>query len=356
MKNLFGPVGLLLVALWLLAACAGSSSGNPPPAPPATDSQPAGGSTTTAPAADESPSILPADFDLEGHRGARGLRPENTLPAFETALDLGVTTLELDLHLSADGALVIWHDDFVTPEKCRLDATGDNPPPDPDDPAVTETELRISHLTLDQLKQYRCDRNPDPQKFPDQDNSGTALAGDAYRLTTLGEFFDFVDRYAASEEKSEEQRNQAAQVQFNVETKRKQDPDVIGDDFDGVNPGPFEIAIVTMIEERGLVDRTIIQSFDHRSLWAAHTLNPAIRLAALTSKRPPDLDEYAAKGAAIWSPRYKDVTPDRVQKAHDLGLLVIPWTVDDLDTAQKLIDLGVDGLITDRPDLFLTEQ
>jgi glycerophosphoryl diester phosphodiesterase len=334
-----------------LAACAAPQS-EPPPA----TTQPASEATAPTPAAEEALSILPADFDLEGHRGARGLQPENTLPAFETALDLGVDTLELDLHLSADGALVIWHDDFVTPEKCRLDASGDNPPPDPDDPAVTETDLRISHLTLEQLKQYRCDRNPDPQKFPDQNNGGTPLAGDDYRLATLDELFDFVDRYAASEEKGEAQRNQAARVQFNVETKRKQDPDAIGDDFDGVTPGAFEIAIVALIEERGLVDRTIIQSFDHRSLWAAHTLNEDIRLAALTSKRPPDLDEYAAKGAAIWSPRYKDVTPDRVQKAHDLGLLVIPWTVDDLNTAQTLIDLGVDGLITDRPDLFLSDQ
>lgn len=299
-------------------------------------------------------SALPAGFDLEGHRGARGLKPENTLPAFETALDLGVTTLELDLHFTKDEIVVIWHDDWIAPDKCSLDTDDPNPPPDPDNPDVNQEDLRISHLTLSELKQYRCDRNPDPSRFPEQENSGTELAGENYRLLTLAELFDFVELYSASDSKDEAQRESANQVQFNIETKRKpDDPDAIGDDFNGVNPGAFEIAIVDLVEERNLVDRIVVQSFDHRSLWATHTLNNVLRLATLTYNQPPDVAEYVANGAVIWSPHYNDVTPARLQSVHNAGLLVIPWTVDDLDTAQMLIDLGVDGLITDRPDLFL---
>ncbi|NIS31376.1 MAG: hypothetical protein GWO04_16165, partial [Actinobacteria bacterium] len=93
---------------------------------------------------------------IQGHRGARGLRPENTLPAFETALDLGVGTLELDLHLSVDGVVVVWHDPVIDPAKCGA-VTGSQPaPPDPDDPDTTEDELRVSALAIDELRGYRC--------------------------------------------------------------------------------------------------------------------------------------------------------------------------------------------------------
>ena len=331
-----------LVLLALLAACSGSAN-------------PSGekGATSAAPSSETSAFALPPGLDVEGHRGARGLKPENTLPAFETALDLGVTTLELDLHYSADDQLVIWHDDRVVPEKCRLDPQAAPPlPPDPDGKTPPE-QLMIRKLTVEQLAKYRCDRNPDPKKFPEQDNGPTALAGDTYRIITLGELFDFVEGYASSPEKSPAQQEQARKVQFNVETKRKRDrPDVIGDGFDGENPGPFEQALVALVTERGLTERVIVQSFDHRSLWAIRKIAPELRLAALTS-RSADPPSYAEKGAVIWSPRYTTLTPRLVNEAHDAGLLVIPWTVNDLAEVQQLIDMGVDGIITDRPDLLL---
>ena len=298
---------------------------------------------------------LPAGFDVEGHRGARGLAPENTLPAFETALDLGVTTLELDLHLSADGELVIWHDDAVPAEKCRLDPMAAAPvPPDPDDAATPAEALMIRRLTMDQLRRYICDRNPDPGQFPAQRPVATDLAGANYRMATLDELFDFVARYTAADGKTSAQRAQAAQVQFNVETKRKPDnPAAIGDDFDGENPGEFERTLVALIEEYGLQDRVIVQSFDHRSLQAVARLNPTLQLAALTAGGRA-VEAYAALGATIWSPRARDLTPDLLDRAHTAGLRVLPWTVNDPDDMRRFIDLGVDGIITDRPDLLLT--
>lgn len=308
--------------------------------------------STPPPTAETTAKTDSRPFDIQGHRGARGLRPENTLPGFETALDLGVTTLELDLHLSADDRLIVWHDDAVPAEKCRLDPLPSGPAaPDPDDPATPPAALMIRRLTAAQLHQYVCDRNPDPQAFPDQESVATSLAGDDYRIITLGDLLDFVARYAEAPGKSESQRANAGRVQFNMETKRKPDrPDAIGDDFDGQHPGLFEQALVALLQERGLVERTVLQSFDHRSLWAAHTLEPNLRLAALTT-RPLDVTALAAQGASILSPRASIVTPTLIEQAHAAGLLVIPWTVNRPEQMRQLMDMGVDGIISDRPDL-----
>jgi len=292
-----------------------------------------------------------SSFDVEGHRGARGLRPENTLPAFEVALDLGVSTLELDLHFSADGEVIVWHDPIVDPAKCRLDPeTSELPDPDTADGA----ELAIRNLTADQLGRYICDRNPDVGRYPDQRADPGDLAGSAYQIVTLGELFEFVESYTSSEEKSSEQRENASAVQFNIETKRvPSDPATIGDGFDGATPGQFELAILNEIQQSQVAERVIIQSFDHRSLQAIHTVNDEIPLAALTRDPVGDFGAFADWGATIWSPRASTVTAASVDAAHQAGLLVVPWTVNDREDMESLIELGVDGIITDRPDLLL---
>jgi glycerophosphoryl diester phosphodiesterase len=205
------------------------------------------------------------------------------------------------------------------------------------------------------LQAYRCDRNPEPDIFPDQNPDSTALAGDDYRIVSLGELFDFVDSYSRSESKSAVQRENAGLVQFNVETKRvPSEPELINDGFDGVKPGPFEMTILELVEERSLTGRVIIQSFDYRSLWAIRSINKDIRLAALIwsdlSAEPADL---AAKGANIWSPGARTVTPALLDQAHEVGMAVIPWTVNKPEEMRRLIEMGVDGLISDRPDLLI---
>lgn len=289
---------------------------------------------------------LTDDFDIQGHRGARGLKPENTLPAFEIALDLGVDTLELDLHLSGDGEVVIWHDAALGSDKCRFSDSYDG------EERFPSAGVPIARSSSDQFRDYSCDLNPDSGRFDEQKNGGTTLAGADYRPITLIELFEFVSAYQLSSEKSEEQRAGAARVEYNIETKRNPDrPAVIGDDFDGVNPGAFELAVLAIVEDAGLTDRVVIQSFDHRSLWAIRSVNSDIRLAALTSRDPSDLSELAARGADIWSPTYKVLNPRLVELAHQEGLLVIPWTVNRLDDMNDLVAMGVDGLITDRPDI-----
>jgi glycerophosphoryl diester phosphodiesterase len=297
---------------------------------------------------------LPENFDVQGHRGARGLKPENTLPAFETALDLGVTTLELDMHFTSDGVVVIWHDDRIESDKCGLNPESDIEAPNPDGFIFQGDRLLISQLTWEQIQAYRCDRNPDESQFPEQDNSPTALAGDDYHILSLNEVFAFVAEYAESELKTEEQRENARRVLFNIETKRKVDnPRAIDDDFDGENVGAFELAVLDIIAEYELEERVVIQSFDHRSLWAIRSVDDSITLAALTTRRLPNLADLAAQGADIWSPNYQDLSIELVQEAHDLDLKVIPWTVNDVPTILQLITWGVDGIITDRPDIIL---
>lgn len=309
----------------------------------------------SSPTADQSGDMVVyplANFDVQGHRGARGLKPENTLPAFETALDFNVDTLEIDLHLTADDVVVVWHDAVVTPDKCRLDPSLAEPTaPDPD--AAPERERLIRQLTFAQLQEYRCDLNPDPDAFPDQNSEPTALAGDDFRIVSLDQLLVFVETYATSTEKLPSLRQNAAVVRFNLETKRNpRNPESIDDNFDGELPSTFERAIVEQIEAHGVGNRVTIQSFDHRSLWAIRQIAPQVRLSALVTEMPV-VSDLAAQGSTILSPRANLVTPALLAQAHAHGIKVIPWTVNDPDEMQRLIAMGVDGLITDRPDLLL---
>lgn len=277
------------------------------------------------------------DYDLQGHRGARGLRPENTLPSFEVALDLMVNTLEFDLHLSADDRVIVWHDPLIDSDKCTTNSPN----------------RRVRKMTAAELSQLRCAQNPDTGRFADQQAEPGAVSNDGYAIVSLAEVFDFVVAYAASPSKSDAQRANAASVRFNIETKRKvDDPAAIGDGFDGQSVGVFEAAIIDDIDAAGVRDRVTVQSFDHRSLWAIHADHSDISLAALTRRNDiPDFVDLADNGATIWSPDYRSVNASSLAAAHSAGLLVVPWTINDADDMVDLLALGVDGIITDRPDL-----
>ena len=339
------PGGLVLAGALLLGACSGASEDD--------------SGTTVDSVSETAISIeagrpdLPAGFDVQGHRGARGLKPENTLPSFETALDLGVSTLELDLHFSADGHIVVWHDPVIDSKKCGLKSGAPAHIPDPDNPGVTEDALAVRALTTDDLRWFDCSRNPDQGAFPDQDPEPTPLAGDDFGIVTLDVLIDFVERYAAAPSKTDLQRQNALVVAYNVETKRGfGDPSAIDDGFDGTNPGPFELRLLEAIEDRHIRDRVVVQSFVRESLEAIHRVDPGIRLAALTIG-DADPGDYAKLGASVWSPKASTISEDRVNEASEAGLVVIPWTVNSLDVLEALIAAGVDGVITDRPDLIL---
>ncbi len=324
-----------------------------------------------APVAQE-PAATPlraVELKIHGHRGARGLAPENTLPSFEAALDLEVDVLEIDLQFTRDRKLAVWHDPYITATLCRVkgplvfDPVAfaqtdpalvppqplDGPVVDPDVMPPLHPAMAVANQRADQLRKLRCDRNPNVAEFPDQKRSDD---GD-YGIVELGELLDFVKTYATNPAKTESQRANARRMEFNIETKRdKAYPTFIADRFDGVKPGLFEMTLHEMLERHGVSARTIVQSFDHRSLWAMKTLNPTVRLSALHREGDEaDFTALALAGAHIWSPKYLVLTPELVKTVRGEGLMVIPYTVNDPEHAKTLIGFGVDGLITDRPDL-----
>lgn len=347
----YQPTALLAVLVFA-ASCGGGSQGasesSASPATSATTTTVTAATTTSSPPSSETTAAQPEQpdpLDVQGHRGARGLKPENTLPAFEVALDAGVNTLELDLHFTMDGQVVVWHDPIVPTDKCEI----------ADSAEVASLGSAIATLSRDELGAFRCAKNPDSGRFPDQTASPTPIAGDNYSIVTLGELFDFVAAYAESELKTAAQRQGAEAVEFNVETKRLPDrPVTINDGFDGETPGPFELAILETVVAKELQDRVTIQSFDHRSLRAIRALDESIQLAALTRRNEP-FDAEFADFAQIWSPDYRSLSAAGLNEAQDAGMLVIPWTVNETSDMNRLIDLGVDGLITDRPDLLIQE-
>ena len=282
-------------------------------------------------------------FDLQGHRGARGLRPENTLPAFAAALELGVSTLELDVGVTADGAVVVTHDRAVSPLKCR-----DTAPAWVRDPAFPYVGKPVRALTLAQLKtldlarRYPVDTAADTFMRTQRSVPGT-------RIATLAEVFELAEHYSAGD------------VRFNIETKV--DPRHPGETLE---PEPFAERVLEAVEGHGMTGRTTLQSFDWRTLLFARQELPDLGRVALAERRtlrPPwlaglDLDKFdgdiaaaaGAIGACALSPDRAFFDCAMLASARWRGLTVVPWTVNDPADMRRLVDLGVDGCITDYPD------
>lgn len=283
-------------------------------------------------------------FDLQAHRGGRGMAPENTLAAFSQAMALGVDTLELDVNLTADDVVVISHDTALNAEHTR-DAQGAwlaaNGPP-------------IRSLTLAQLQTYDVGRLNPATKYGQQ--FARQVPRDGERIPTLAALFEQVRAMPASP------------VRFNIETKL--DPAKPGD---SASPEAMVRALLAEIDRAGMASRVTVQSFDWRTLAWVGQLAPQLPRAYLTSPRTvrdsrwtagidgstfasvPLLVKAAAgpsRAPVTWSPSFNDVTPAVVKEAHALGLTVLPWTVNQRADMARLIDAGVDGLITDDPDVL----
>lgn len=269
--------------------------------------------------------LAAAAFDLQGHRGARGLAPENTLPAFGRALETGVSTLELDIGITADGQVVVVHDPALNPAIAR-DASGQWIP-GPRGP-------RIRDLTLAELKAYDVGRlRPDS---PYARTFALQQPVDGTRIPTLAEVVALV------------RQRQAAHVRFNIETKLfPQAPE------DTVPVEAMVDALLRAVRELGIRDRVSIQSFDWRSLALVQQKDPGLPTVYLTS-RVPAIEEVPQRvrdaGGRTWSPRFDTLTPTLLREARTLGLAVVPWTVNETSDMERMLDWGVDGLITDYPD------
>src|SRR5690348_2638581 len=263
-------------------------------------------------------------FDLQGHRGARGLRPENTLPAFAKALEIGVDTLELDTNVTRDGVVVVMHDRRLNPDVAR----------GPDGAWVSPPGPAIHQLTYAELSRYDVGRlkpgTAYAKVFPDQ------VAVDGTAAPRLSDVFALV------------RREGDRRVRFNIETKTSpKAPDE--------SPPPEEFArrLVDEIRAAGMQRRSSIESFDWRTLAVVQRIAPEIPTVYLSYKMEgPVALKVKEAGGAIWSPFYKDVDEAKVREAHALGVAVVVWTVDDPADMKRWVEMGVDGLITDRPDIF----
>jgi glycerophosphoryl diester phosphodiesterase len=296
-------------------------------------------------------------FDLQGHRGARGLKPENTLPGFEVACDLGVTSVETDVHLTNDHVPVLFHDSQITDRLCRLL------------PGVVQPNLSkgigVVLLNLAHMRGCRADKNPYPEFFADQDNTVTPVAAlfaaqrhmDPYTPPTLAELFAFCDAYTGpmgkQAGKTEAQRERARRMRFDLELKRVPfRPAIMGDGFDGQGPALLERVVVEVVQEAGALERTSIRSFDHRCVTALRQLEPQLQTAILVARTAPvaptDLAHRA--GAGTYCPDVEFLDETQVRQLQTAGVRVIPWTVNHPDDWQRLLDWGVDGITTDYPD------
>jgi len=288
-----------------------------------------------------------AAFDLQGHRGARGLAPENTLEGFALALSIGVSTLEFDLGVTKDGVVVVHHDLYLNPDTTRSR----------DGAFLSQRGPALHALSLDELQRYDVGRlkpgTPYATTFSRQRTT------DGARIPTLADVFGLAKRAKADH------------VRFNIETKMS--PAARADTAD---PESFAAAVLHVVQEAGMARRVSVQSFDWRTLMAFKRLAPEIPRVCLTVERGAnnniqrgragpspwtaglDVDDFGGSTPRLvkaaectgWSPNYLDLTNDALKEAKALSLTVIPWTVNEPADMDRLIAAGVDGLITDYPD------
>lgn len=299
-----------------------------------------------------------SDFDLQAHRGGIGLTTESTPEAFAKALQLGVSTLELDTQVTADNAVVVTHDRQISASKCR-----DTAPVTADDPQFPYVGRYVTDLTLAQVQSVDCGVRA-PDAHPDQEVVQGA------HIIELAEVFEVVRAHGADD------------VMLNIETKVE-----AGAPRETAPRGRFVRAVAREITRSGMADQVTVQSFDWGALRTMHTIAPELPLVALSNG---DFEEVGQPGRSRWlggldvddfggdwvaaaasidgvtavspvqgnpqdgtigDPEFVPyVDADTVRRAHERGLRVIPWTVDDPATMGYLIDLGVDGMITDYPD------
>jgi glycerophosphoryl diester phosphodiesterase len=293
------------------------------------------------------PSGSARTLDIEAHRGGRALRPENTLQSFANALSMGVDTLELDMGVTKDGVIVVSHERGLNPDLARA----------PDGSYVPAPGVPYVKLTLAEVKKYDVGQiRPGSEyaaRFPDQ------LAVPGTRIPTLAEVFELV------------RRSGDRHVRLNIETKiDPTHPD------ESPDPEHFVAAVLELLHGENFTDRVMIESFDWRTLLLVQKQAPQIPTVYLTQVQEPEANIYLDKpspwtagfdpnkyggsvpravkaaGGAIWSPLYSDVDRQSVRQAHKLGLTVVVWTVNDPKDMARLIDLGVDGIISDRPDVL----
>jgi glycerophosphoryl diester phosphodiesterase len=270
-------------------------------------------------------------FDIEGHRGCRGLLPENSIPAFIKALELGVNTLEMDVVITRDKQVLVSHDPFLSHEFCI----------GPDGSNITEAEERnfnLYKMSYEEIKKCECGLKPHP-RFPHQKK--------------ISVYKPLLKEVVNTIESLIEERGYK-EIQYNIEIKSTQEGDHI------YHPGTEEFSdlLMEVLNEKSIAHRTIVQSFDVRALKYLNTRYPEQVVSYLIENNLPPEENLNVLGFTpdVYSPEYLLVNEHLIALARKLKMKIIPWTINDLDTILKLKRDGVDGIITDYPDLLLKEK
>lgn len=280
----------------------------------------------------QSSTMRVTNLDIEGHRGCRGLMPENTIPAMIKAVDIGVTTLEMDASITKDKKVIISHEPFFNHEISTK----------PDGSLVTEAEeknLNMYQMTYDEISKWDVGSRPHP-RFPNQQKLKV-------HKPLLSELIDSVENYI-----KEKKLNP---VFYNIETKSLPE----GDSIYHPLPDEFVQLLMDIITNKKIEDRVIIQSFDFRTLKIIHQKYPHIKTAALIEEgiftpAEKQIEKLGFK-PTIYSPHYLLVNTSLIKYCKENNIKLIPWTVNDLADAKRLVDSGVDGIISDYPDIMVKE-
>lgn len=269
---------------------------------------------------------LPA-FDTEGHRGARGLLPENSIPAFKKALDLGVTTLEMDTIITKDKKVIVSHDPYFSHEICLT----------PDGKQITEKtqkNFNIYKMNYADVLKYDCGSKTHP-RFPKQNHMKVTKP-------LLRDVILESEKYIKSKN--------LKPVFYNIETKTEEN----GDKVFNPEPKEFMTLIYNQLKDLKILDRVIIQSFDVRTLQELKNIDPKIKTSLLVENKESfqkNIDKLGFN-PDIYSPEYILVNKELIQTAHKKNIKVVPWTVNKKEEIETLKKLGVDGIISDYPNLF----
>lgn len=268
-------------------------------------------------------------FDKQGHRGCRGLMPENTIPAMINALSLGVTTLEMDVCISKDNKVFLSHEPFFNHEITTL-------PNGRLVPEINERQLNMYTMDYDSIIKYDVGLKPHP-RFPQQQKMKVVKP-------LLADVFKAVKDYMITAKRP--------YPFFNIETKTLPE----GDNIYHPMPDKFVKLMMDVIIENNMENFVTIQSFDYRSLQYLHQHYPKIKTALLIEANNKNSFRKQLKDLGftptIYSPESTLVIPSLIKKCHDLGMQIIPWTVNDKKEIERFKKMGVDGIITDYPNLF----
>lgn len=264
-------------------------------------------------------------FDIQGHRGCRGLYPENTIVGFIEAVKLGVNTLEMDVVISKDKQVVVSHDPYMNPEICST----------PHGEPVLEQEkkiYRLYNLTYEEIKKFDCGIRGH-EKFPGQ----KPIA--AFK-PLLSDVIDSVEKFI--------QQNNLPPVQYNIETKSTPG----GDDTEHPKPFEFSKLLYDLLKQKNILSKCIIQSFDPRTLKEIKRTDPSVQLALLVFNADGFEKNIERLGfnPNVYSPNFILVNKKLIQKCHQQKIKIIPWTVNEEDKMRKMKLLNLDGVITDYPD------